>query len=87
MMPETRERPGRRTSRRRPLIAAAAAAAALIGGLLAGALAPAHAAELLTNPGFETGALSPWTWGLPVGALALLALVVVGVRPRLAEYR
>jgi RNA polymerase sigma factor (sigma-70 family) len=39
--------------------------------------------------GIERGdaALSPWTWGLPVGALALLALVVVGVRPRLAEYR
>ncbi|MFE9246397.1 hypothetical protein [Nocardiopsis sp. NPDC006938] len=31
--------------------------------------------------------LSPWVWGLPVGSLALFALVVVGVRPRLAEYR
>ncbi|WAE73176.1 hypothetical protein OUQ99_29160 [Streptomonospora nanhaiensis] len=32
-------------------------------------------------------ALAPWSWLLPVGALALLALVVLGVRPRLAEYR
>lgn len=32
-------------------------------------------------------ALAPWTWGLPVGALILLTLVVIGVRPRLAEYR
>ncbi|MFE1167912.1 hypothetical protein [Nocardiopsis sp. NPDC058789] len=31
--------------------------------------------------------LSPWTWGLPLGTLALFALVVAGVRPRLAEYR
>lgn len=39
--------------------------------------------------GIERGnaALAPWTWGLPVGALILLTLVVVGVRPRLAEYR
>jgi hypothetical protein len=39
--------------------------------------------------GIERGdrALSPWTWALPVGTLALLALVVLGVRPRLAEYR
>ncbi len=39
--------------------------------------------------GIERGdaALSPWNVGLPVGALVLLALVVVGVRPRLAEYR
>jgi hypothetical protein len=39
--------------------------------------------------GIERGdrALSPWTWALPVGTVALLALVVLGVRPRLAEYR
>ncbi|GAB2482676.1 hypothetical protein HNR10_002586 [Nocardiopsis aegyptia] len=32
-------------------------------------------------------ALAPWSWALPVGTLVLLALVVAGVRPRLAEYR
>lgn len=39
--------------------------------------------------GIERGdsALSLWTWALPVGSLILLSLVVVGVRPRLAEYR
>nr|WP_026119429.1 hypothetical protein [Nocardiopsis ganjiahuensis] len=39
--------------------------------------------------GIERGdaVLSPWSWGLPVGALVLFALVVAGVRPRLAEYR
>ncbi|WP_435825981.1 hypothetical protein [Nocardiopsis alba] len=31
--------------------------------------------------------VAPWVWGLPVGSVALLALVVAGVRPRLAEYR
>lgn len=31
--------------------------------------------------------LSPWTWLLPGGTVLLLALVVSGVRPRLAEYR
>ncbi|WP_150237984.1 hypothetical protein [Nocardiopsis quinghaiensis] len=39
--------------------------------------------------GIERGdaVLAPWTWLLPVGALLLLVLVVLGVRPRLAEYR
>lgn len=32
-------------------------------------------------------ALAPWTWLLPAGGLLLLALVALGVRPRLAEYR
>jgi hypothetical protein len=52
-----------------------------------GGLIELHQEEF--TAGIERGdaALSPWTWGLPVGALALLALVVVGVRPRLAEYR
>ncbi|WP_236568023.1 MULTISPECIES: hypothetical protein [unclassified Nocardiopsis] len=31
--------------------------------------------------------LAPWTWLLPAVAALLLALVVLGVRPRLAEYR
>lgn len=31
--------------------------------------------------------LSPWTWLLPAGTLAVLALLALGVRPRLAEYR
>ncbi|MFI6578448.1 hypothetical protein ACIBFB_21910 [Nocardiopsis sp. NPDC050513] len=31
--------------------------------------------------------LDPWRWGLPAFTLALLALVGLGVRPRLAEYR
>ncbi|WP_121188258.1 hypothetical protein [Nocardiopsis sp. Huas11] len=41
------------------------------------------------DEGIDRGdrALAPWTWALPVGTLALLALVVLGVRPRLAEYR
>ncbi|MFI0480230.1 hypothetical protein [Actinomadura sp. 9N215] len=33
------------------------------------------------------GALRPWAWVLPVSALAIAALVVGGVWPRLAEYR
>ncbi|MFD3685282.1 hypothetical protein ACFWTE_10740 [Nocardiopsis sp. NPDC058631] len=39
--------------------------------------------------GIERGdsALAPWGWLLPAGVLALLALVALGVRPRLAEYR
>ena len=39
--------------------------------------------------GIERGdaVLSPWTWLLPGGAILLSALVVSGVRPRLAEYR
>ena len=39
--------------------------------------------------GIESGdaALAPWGWLLPAGVLALLALVALGVRPRLAEYR
>ncbi|WP_143832994.1 MULTISPECIES: hypothetical protein [Nocardiopsis] len=39
--------------------------------------------------GIERGdaVLAPWTWTLPVGTLLLLVLVVLGVRPRLAEYR
>nr|WP_017572194.1 hypothetical protein [Nocardiopsis halotolerans] len=39
--------------------------------------------------GIERGdaVLAPWTWLLPVGTLLLLALVGLGVRPRLAEYR
>ncbi|OKI23879.1 hypothetical protein A6A08_01785 [Nocardiopsis sp. TSRI0078] len=39
--------------------------------------------------GIERGdaVLEPWTWLLPVGTLLLLVLVVLGVRPRLAEYR
>lgn len=32
-------------------------------------------------------ALSAWTWLLPAGALLLLLLIALGVRPRLAEYR
>ncbi|WP_431888241.1 hypothetical protein [Nocardiopsis alba] len=31
--------------------------------------------------------VAPWVWGLPAGSAVLLALVVAGVRPRLAEYR
>ncbi|WP_435107888.1 hypothetical protein [Nocardiopsis synnemataformans] len=32
-------------------------------------------------------ALAPWTWLLPAATGLLLALVVLGIRPRLAEYR
>ena len=41
------------------------------------------------SAGIERGdaALAPWAWALPVGALLLLTLVVVGVRPRIVEYR
>lgn len=46
-----------------------------------------HQEEFTAGIARGDAALSPWSWGLPVGALALLALVVVGVRPRLAEYR
>src|SRR5688572_33209134 len=41
-------------------IAAAALAVALISGTLTAA-APATAAELLVNGGFESGSVSPWT--------------------------
>jgi hypothetical protein len=39
--------------------------------------------------GIERGdaALAPWTWLLPAATVLLLALIVLGVRPRLAEYR
>ncbi|WP_433698797.1 hypothetical protein [Nocardiopsis sp. CA-288880] len=51
------------------------------------ALAMEHRAEF--NEGIERGddALAPWAWLLPAGTLALFALVLLGVRPRLAEYR
>ncbi|MDQ1726098.1 MAG: hypothetical protein QOK14_143 [Frankiaceae bacterium] len=49
-------------SRRRKV--AAAAAFAMTAGLVSVVLTPAHAVELLTNPGFESGALSPWTCSL-----------------------
>ncbi len=52
-----------------------------------GGLIDLHQEEFTAGIDRGDAALSPWTWGLPVGALALLALVVVGVRPRLAEYR
>lgn len=50
-------------------------------------LVSAHTNEF--DAGIRDGgsALSPWALGLPVGSLALFALVVAGVRPRLAEYR
>ena len=34
--------------------------AALVGGLLVGVTAPAQAANILANAGFESGSLSPW---------------------------
>jgi chitinase len=49
-------------SRRRKV--AAAAAFAMTAGLVSVVLTPAHAVELLTNPGFESGALSPWACSL-----------------------
>lgn len=46
-----------------------------------------HQEEFST--GIERGdaVLAPWVWALPIGSLVLSALVVSGVRPRLAEYR
>ncbi|WP_217919557.1 chitinase [Actinomadura sp. BRA 177] len=35
--------------------------AAMVAGLLVGVTAPAHAANVLANPGFESGSLSPWS--------------------------
>ncbi len=40
------------------------AAFALTAGLMSAVIPSAHAVELLTNPGFETGAVSPWTCSL-----------------------
>lgn len=41
------------------------------------------------DEGIERGEarLDPWTWLLPSGTVVLLVLVVLGVRPRLSEYR
>ncbi|AMM22088.1 hypothetical protein AX769_20490 [Frondihabitans sp. PAMC 28766] len=47
------------------IAAAAAAAALLIGGLTAPTVAEAATADLVADPGFETGALSPWTCAGP----------------------
>ncbi|NVI89005.1 carbohydrate binding domain-containing protein [Actinomadura sp. BRA 177] len=33
----------------------------MVAGLLVGVTAPAHAANVLANPGFESGSLSPWS--------------------------
>lgn len=46
-----------------------------------------HEEEFTAGIDRGNAALAPWTWGLPIGALILLILVVIGVRPRLAEYR
>ncbi|WP_191268040.1 hypothetical protein [Nocardiopsis terrae] len=46
-----------------------------------------HREEFTTGIRRGDAALSHWSWGLPLGSLVLLALVVAGVRPRLAEYR
>ncbi|MEE2049086.1 hypothetical protein [Nocardiopsis tropica] len=46
-----------------------------------------HKAAFTAGIARGDSALAPWSWLLPAGALALLALVVLGVRPRLAEYR
>ncbi|MBR8743545.1 hypothetical protein [Nocardiopsis sp. MG754419] len=51
------------------------------------ALIDLHREEFTAGIDRGDAALEPWTRALPVGTLLLLALVVVGVRPRLAEYR
>src|SRR6266540_4075667 len=52
----------RRPAMKRPryLLAALAVAAVTAAGVVI-ATVPAHAANLLSNPGFETGSLSPWS--------------------------
>ena len=52
----------------RPLYAAVVAVA-MTAALAVGFLQPAHAAELLTNPGFESGVLAPWTCSGGLGSV------------------
>ncbi|MEO3807768.1 hypothetical protein ABGB17_02055 [Sphaerisporangium sp. B11E5] len=46
-----------------------------------------HDRELRRAVDDGDGALAGWDWLPPAGALAAVALVLIGVRPRLAEYR
>ncbi|MFY7064542.1 hypothetical protein ACOQFV_01615 [Nocardiopsis changdeensis] len=50
-------------------------------------LTEAHREEFARGIRQGDAALAPWAWLLPAGALVLLLLVALGVRPRLAEYR
>ena len=45
--------------------------------------------QFLTDRTVQDGerAMTAWTWLLPVSCLAIVALIVAGVRPRLTEYR
>ncbi|MFJ9556294.1 hypothetical protein ACIRPH_20965 [Nocardiopsis sp. NPDC101807] len=52
-----------------------------------GELTGQHTAEFDGGIGRGDSVLAPWSWLLPAGTVVLLALVVAGVRPRLAEYR
>jgi chitinase len=55
--------------RRRSVVIAGAAAFAMTAGLATTALTSAHAVEMLTNPGFESGSLAPWTCSAGLGSV------------------
>ena len=52
-----------------------------------GGLIDLHVEEFRSGVERGDAMLSPWTWLLPAGTVAVLALLALGVRPRLAEYR
>ena len=58
-----------RLFKRRSAVIAGAAAFAMTAGLAATMATPAQAVTLLTNPGFESGALSPWTCSGGLGSV------------------
>lgn len=68
MTSETPERPAPLFGRRRARLAAVAAFAMTVG-IASTAMPSAQAAELLNNPGLESGALAPWTCSAGLGSV------------------